>query len=245
MMDFFKTQVPKRQLFLNRPYPGAYVRAFNKIVNRGGRGYPSYVDYRAGVYFLNLSRSFKDYHLYTSPYMAFIYITLSLSTTDDFLTFYRDLKRFLDFSKESNYRVLQNYFNNELWESNTPEEAFCYVVLMNYARSRKYLFTEHGFSGEWKDNGLDAAIDYVLNTIEFLSANRENIFFYTAPTPPVGVSGAVHFFNFLEKSLKIDINCIDREKNHVIVLDTEERKELYPSFSVVPLSNGCSFYLSF
>lgn len=111
----------------------------------------------SGVIFFNLRKKFKKYILAekdTNLFNLFNHLFFSTINEGDFTKFFHYIDSKYNVSTYEGFYSFRDYFNKNLWNSNSVEEAFSLIILANNCINSLYRFGEIGFNSSFGNRNL-------------------------------------------------------------------------------------------
>jgi len=235
--NFFKKQEIITKLF---PYMGnklVHINLINDLLDKSNKNI--YVEPFLGSaqVLLNLRKNYNKYYLAeidTNLLNIFNQVFYNIDK-NEFTQYAKKIINEYNPSSYEGYYTFREYFNTILWKTNSKEECFALLILINCCVNSMYRFGNNGFNqgygsryiSEYKCINFEMSLDKVkqiVNRIE-LSNNAFNILNFKDSIylldPPYQINEMANHNNWSINDLEKMFSILDFNSNDIIYFDIE------------------------
>ncbi len=137
----------------------------NDLINKSNKEYYIEPFLGSAQIIINLKKNFKNYYLAEiDPNLLNIFNQLLFNTKEnEFTEYVKKVKYKFNVNEYNGYYSFREYFNNNLWKTQTKEECFALLILTNNCINSMYRFGNNGFNASYGSGHIS---DYKCNNFE-------------------------------------------------------------------------------
>jgi site-specific DNA-adenine methylase len=196
MNNFFKKSSYDYKLFSYMGGKFKYRKEINNIIQRSNKEIYVELFLGSGAIFLNLEKKFNEYHLAEkdSCLLNCFYQIIHNIHEKEFTNYFLKIDSEFNLNSYGGYYCFREFFNKNLWKTNSKEEAFAIIILSSYCINNMYRFGKNGFNSSV---GISKLFNYsiVEASIKKVQSLKEKIYLYNDCFNCLNIDGALYFID--------------------------------------------------